>query len=286
MVVAIGATAFVLMIPREIRHRHAAMDVRMLAMRPFGASFLVMLATGAILLATTQFLPEMLQDFGDTATGARLVLSAGGLITTAMMFLVGRLSVTIQLKWLIAAGAIIIVVSMYQPTDTSADFGLWFFARSRMVPGVGLPLIFVPIIAASYVGVPQEKTDQASGMMNMARNTGGSIGISIVSSVLTHREQFHQSRLVEHAIPSRVQYQDTVGQVTHDFAAQGNALIDAHRQAIQWIGQQVETQPSFLGYMDAFFGCDCCTESGQSPVRGGAGGVGGEISIGWSGVGC
>lgn len=90
----------------------------MLAMRLFGASFLVMLATGAILLATTQFLGEMVQqDFGDTATWAGLVLSAGGLVTTAIMFLVGRLSVTIQLKWLIAAGAIIIVVSMYQRTD-------------------------------------------------------------------------------------------------------------------------------------------------------------------------
>ena len=71
-----------------------------------------------------------------------------------------------------------------------------------MLLGVGLPLIFLPIIAASYDGIPPDKTDQASALINAARNTGGSIGVSIVSNVLAHREQFHQSRLVEHVIPS------------------------------------------------------------------------------------
>ena len=253
-VVAVSATAFVLMIPWEIRHRYPAVDVRMLATRQFGASFLVMLATGAILLATTQFLPELVQqDFGFTATWAGLVLSPGGFVTMAMMFVVGRLSVRIQPKWLIVAGAILIAASMYQLTNTYADLGFWFFARSRMLLGVGLPLIFVPIMAASYVGVPQEKTDQASAMMNMARNTGGSIGISIVSNVMTHREQFHQSRLTEHVIPSSMQYQDTLQQLINYFVGQGSSLSDAHQKAIQWIGQQVQTQASFLGYVDAFW---------------------------------
>jgi len=89
--------------------------------------------------------------------------------------------------------------------------------------------------------------------MNAARNTGGSIGISIVSNVLSHREQFHQSRLVEHAIPSSVQYQDTLHQATNFFVAQGSSLIQAQQQAIAWIGQQLQAQASFLGYMDAFW---------------------------------
>jgi DHA2 family multidrug resistance protein len=116
-----------------------------------------------------------------------------------------------------------------------------------------LPLIFLPILAASYDGIPPGKTDQASALMNAARNTGGSIGISIVSNVLSHREQFHQSRLVEHAIPSSVQYQDTLHQATNFFAAQGSSLIQAQQQAIAWIGQQLQAQASFLGYMDAFW---------------------------------
>jgi len=89
-----------------------------------------------------------------------------------------------------------------------------------MVFGVGVPLIFVSVTTASYHGIPRDKTDQASALINAARNTGGSIGISIASNVLAHREQFHQSRLVESIIPSSSQYQDTVRQVTNYFVAQ------------------------------------------------------------------
>jgi DHA2 family multidrug resistance protein len=98
-----------------------------------------------------------------------------------------------------------------------------------------------------------DKTDQASALINAARNTGGSIGISIAANVLAHREQFHQSRLVESVIPSSVQYQDTLHQVTSYFVGQGSSLLQAQQQAIQWIGQQVQTQASFLAYMDAFW---------------------------------
>jgi MFS transporter, DHA2 family, multidrug resistance protein len=253
-VVAASALAFVLMVPWLIRRRHPVVDVRLLATRQFGASFLVMGATGAILLSTTQFLPLLVQQqFGYTATWAGLVLSPGGIVTMFMMFMVGRVSGKVQPKYLIAAGAIICALSMNDLTNTYGDLNFWFFARSRLLLGVGLPLIFVPIMAASYDGIPASKTDDASALMNVARNTGGSIGISIVSNVLTHREQFHQSRLIENAIPSSPQYQDALTQATNFFVAQGSSLADAQQQAIAWIGQQVQAQASLLGYVDAFW---------------------------------
>jgi MFS transporter, DHA2 family, multidrug resistance protein len=250
----LSAVAFVLMIPWEMSRRNPMIDLRMVATRQFGASFLVMLATGAILLATTQFLPQLVQqDFGYTATWAGLLLSPGGVVTMMMMFVVGRLAAEVQPKYLIMVGAVVIAVSMYEMTNVYGDLGFWYMARSRMLLGVGLPLIFIPIMAASYDGVPQSKTDQASALINAARNTGGSIGISIVSNVLTHREQFHQSRLVESVLPSSVQYQDTLHRMTDYFVAQGNSLLQAQQQAVQWIAQQVQAQASFLAYMDAFW---------------------------------
>jgi MFS transporter, DHA2 family, multidrug resistance protein len=250
----ISGLAFVLMIPWEMTRRNPMIDLRMVASRQFGASFLVMLATGAILLATTQFLPLLVQqNFGYTATWAGLLLSPGGVVTMAMMFVVGRLVPKVQPKYLIIAGAALIALSMYSMTNVYGDLGFWFMARSRMLLGVGLPLIFVPIMAASYDGIDPSKTDQASALINAARNTGGSIGVSIVSNVLTHREQFHQSRLVEQVIPSNTQYQDTLQQVTSYFAAHGSSLAQAHDQAIQWIGAQVQGQASFLAYVDAFW---------------------------------
>jgi DHA2 family multidrug resistance protein len=251
---AVCALAFALMIPWEMSRRNPAIDVRMVATRQFGASFLVMLATGAILLATTQFMPQLVQqDFGYTATWAGLVLSPGGIVTMVMMFVVGPMLAKVQPKYLIAAGAILCALSMYVLTDTYGDLGFWFLARSRMILGLGLPLVFLPIMTAAYDGIPPALTDQASALMNAARNTGGSIGISIVSNVLAHREQFHQSRLIEHAIPSSAPYQNTLQQVTSYFAAHGSSLNEAQHQAVSWIGQQVQAQASFLGYMDAFW---------------------------------
>jgi DHA2 family multidrug resistance protein len=250
----ICGVAFVLMIPWELSHRNPAVDLRMVGSRQFGSSFVVMLMTGAILLATTQFLPQLVQqDFGYTATWAGLLLSPGGVVTMVMMIVVGRLAAKVQPKYLIVAGALVIAISMYGMTNVYADLGFWYMAHLRMLYGVGLPLIFVPIMTAAFDGIDPSRTDQASAIINAARNTGGSIGVSIVSNVLTHREQFHQSRLVEQVVPSSTQYQDTLQQIIHYFTDQGSSLVQAHDQAIQWIGQQVQAQASFLAYMDAFW---------------------------------
>jgi len=170
----------------------------------------------------------------------------------AMMFVVGALSNRVQPKYLIIAGAIVIAVSMYDLASVYADLGFWFFARSRMVLGVG-PLIFLPIMTASYHGIPPGKTDMASALINAARNTGGSIGVSLASNVLAHREQFHQSRLVEQVLPSSPQYQHMLQQATQYFLAQGSSLAQAQSQAFAWIGQQVQAQASYLAYMDVFW---------------------------------
>jgi MFS transporter, DHA2 family, multidrug resistance protein len=250
----ISGLAFVLMIPWGLTRGNPIIDLRMVATRQFGACFLVMLTTGAILLATTQFLPQLVQqDFGYTATWAGLLLSPGGAVTMGMMFVVGRVAAKVQPKYLIVAGAVLIALSMYTMTNVYADLGFWFMARSRILLGVGLPLIFVPIMAASYDGIQPSKTDQASALINAARNTGSSIGVSIVSNVLAHRSQFHQSRLVEQVIPSSTTYQDTLQQIANYFTAHGSSLAQAHDQAIQWIGAQVQAQASFLAYMDAFW---------------------------------
>jgi DHA2 family multidrug resistance protein len=251
---AVCALAFVLMIPWEFSRRDPIIDLRMVASRQFGACFLVMLATGAILLATTQSIPQLVQeDFAYTATWAGLVLSPGGVVTMMMMVVAGRLAGKVQPKWLIVVGAAIIAASMYEMTNVYGGLDFWFLARARMLTGLGLPLVFVAINVASYDGIPPEKSGQASALINAARNTGGSIGISTFSNVLAHRAQFHQSRLVESLIPSNPPYQQAWHQVTAYFAAQGSSLAEAQQQATAWIGQQVQAQASFLAYMDAFW---------------------------------
>jgi DHA2 family multidrug resistance protein len=252
--VAVSALAFVLMIPWELSRRNPMIDVRMVATRQFGASFIVMLAAGAILLATTQFLPQLVQqNFGYTATLAGLVLTPGGVVTVFMMPLVGRLTGKVQPRYLIAVGAAICAYAMYDMTKVNGDLGFWFFATSRIYIVIGLPLVFLPIIAASYDGIAPNKTDMASALINAARNIGGSIGISLANNVLAHREQFHQSRLVELANPTTTQYQDTLKQLMDYFTAHGSSLAQAQQQAFAWIGQQMQAQAAFLAYVDVFW---------------------------------
>lgn len=253
-VAVVCGAAFLLMIPWEMTRRNPTIDVRMVATRQFGGSFLVMMATGAILLATTQFLPQLVQqDLGYTATWAGLVLSPGGLVTMAMMFVTGRLLTRIQPKYLIVAGASIIALSMYNLTSIYGGVGFWYLAQSRMLLGIGLPLIFLSITAASYEGISPANLDQASALINVARNTGGSLGVALSSNVLAHREQFHQSRLVEQAVPSSGAYQETVRQMIDYFMSHGSSTLKAQKQAIVWIGQQVAAQASFLAFIDVFW---------------------------------
>ena len=243
------------MIPWEMSRHDPMIDVRMVGSRQFGACFLVMGATGAILYATTQFLPLMLQtDFGYTATWAGLALSPGGLVTMVMMFVVGSLSSRIQPKYLIMTGAIFAAISMYQMTNVYGDLGFWFFARTRMVLGVGLPLIFIPIITASYAGIPANRVDMASALINAARNTGGSIGVSIASNVLDASRAVPPKPAHRKRDASSPQYQDTLQHATQYFLAQGSLPPEAQQQAFGWIGQQVQAQPHISPTWTSF-GC-------------------------------
>ncbi len=246
--------AFVLMIPWELGRRDPMIDIRIMASRQFAASLLIMLALGAILLTTTQVLPQLVQqNFGYTATWAGLVLSPGGLVTMVMMPVAGRLSAKVQPRYLIAIGATFCALSMYDMTRLTGDLDFWFFAVARVLMNVGIPLIFVPITVAAYDGIPHAKTDQASAIINAARNVGGSLGISLANNVLAHREQFHQTRLVEHAIPSGIPYQNALQQLTQYFVAQGSSLLQAQQQAVAWIGQKVQAQATYLAYIDVFW---------------------------------
>jgi DHA2 family multidrug resistance protein len=247
----LSASALVLFVPWALFRQDPVIDVRMLASRQFGACFLVMLGVGGVLIATTQVVPQILQEnYGYTATLAGEVLSPGGLVTMAMMFVVGRLSF-IQPKYLIALGAAIVAYGMFTMTSLYADSSFWYFADSRMILGFGLPLMFIPITVASYGGLPAGKTDQASSLINLARNFGGSIGVSISQTILAQREQFHQSRLAEAVGDWNPLYYQTLNAAKSYFAAQPNGG-DAQQSAFAWIGRTVESQASYLSYIDVF----------------------------------
>jgi DHA2 family multidrug resistance protein len=238
----------------ELMQDDPIVDIRLLGQRQFGGCFLLMLGTGAIVIATTQILPQFVQtELGYTAMLAGLVLSPGGVVTIIMMPIVGRLVGLVQPKYLLMAGASIAAVSMWHLTGLTGDVSYGYAALSRIYLAFGLPLLFLPVMTASYDGVPPDKTNQASALINVARNLGGSMGVAMVQTIWQQRQQFHQSRLIEHVVPSDIGYQQTIDAMTRFFQAQGSNASEAASQAIAWVGQTLQHQIELLAYIDAFW---------------------------------
>jgi DHA2 family multidrug resistance protein len=250
----VSAICLLALIPWELTRKDPIVDLRLLGRRQFGACWVVMLGTGAVLISTTQFLPQILQtDFNYTAMLAGLALSPGGIATLILMPIVGRLVGIVQPKYLIVLGATIVALSMWHLTGLNGDITYGYAALSRVFLALGLPFLFLPITTASYDGIAPDKTNQASALINVARNIGGSMGVALAQTIFMQRQQFHRSRLVEHVSPSDLGYQQTIDAVTRFFAAQGSSPSDAASQAVAWVGQTLQRQIDLLSYIDVFW---------------------------------
>jgi DHA2 family multidrug resistance protein len=184
---------------------------------------------------------------------AGLALSPGGIATLVLMPVVGRLVSSVQPKYLIMLGATIVAFSMWHLTGLTGDITYGYAAMSRIFLALGLPFLFLPVTTASYDGVPPDKTNQASALINVARNIGGSMGVALAQTILAQRQQFHQSRLIEHAAPSDLGYQQTIETMTRFFQAQGSNASDAASQAVAWVGRTLQHQVDLLAYIDVFW---------------------------------
>jgi DHA2 family multidrug resistance protein len=248
-----SAAAFAAFFPWELSRKDPVVDVSLLFSRQFGTSFIMMMAVGAVLFSTIQLLPQLLQEnFRYTAMLSGLALMPGGVAMLIMTPISGQVSGKIQPKYLMAFAMCMVALAMWHSASLSPDANFGFFAWMRVFQVVALPFLFIPITTAAYAGLPAEKTNQASALINVARNLGGSIGVSLASALLAQREQFHQSRLVEHIYPSSPAYRQAVDNASRHFAEQGASMPDAQHQALGQIGQMIQNQSALLAYMDVF----------------------------------
>jgi DHA2 family multidrug resistance protein len=191
-----------------------------------------MFIIGFMLISTTQLLPQFSQDLmGYDAITAGLTLSLGGVLTVVLMPLAGFVSGRVQPKWLLFGALAMTAFSLYHLTGLDTSVSFWTLTDARMLQVVALPFLFIPITAASYNGIPPDKTNEASAIINLMRNLGGSVGVSFTTTMLQQREQFHHERLAE----SVTRYSDM------------------HGQSLARIGRAVATQASVLSYIDVFF---------------------------------
>jgi DHA2 family multidrug resistance protein len=245
----ISALGLVLAIWRELRVKDPVVDLSLLANRNFGISFFFMFMVGVVLLGSTVLIPQYLQlVMGYSATEAGLVISPGGLLVMAVLPFVGLLLSKIEARWLIGVGLAIEALALVHMTHFNTQMNFGYAVLARCYQGLGLAFLFVPINTAAYAYVPRTKNNAASGLINLARNVGGSLGISLVTTILDRRSQFHQSRLTEHVNALNSVFTNALRSAGNALGAAGNA-----QQPYALILRRLQQQASTLAYIDCFW---------------------------------
>jgi DHA2 family multidrug resistance protein len=247
----ISLTALVALVIWELRQKKPVIELRLLKNSNFAAASLMMFVLGVVLYATTALLPLFLQNLaGYTAELAGLVLSPGGLILIVTMPIVGRLSSRVQARWLAAAGFLITGLALLHMTrlDLQANFGT--YVGDYIFQRLGVAFMFIPINTLAYLDVPPGKNDQVSSMVNMFRNIGASVGISMVATLTQRRAQIHQDTFSMHISQFDPAYRDRLSGLTNQLMHAGASTPDATRQAVGNIYKIVQTQASTEAYLD------------------------------------
>jgi DHA2 family multidrug resistance protein len=197
---AISAVSLLTLVFWEMAHPQPVVNIRLLRYRSLGICCGLMFLVGFMLISTTQLLPQLAQTLlGYDATTAGLTLGVGGVASLVLMpvvgFVTGRV---IQPKWLILMAILGVSWSMLTASQLSLDVGFWNMSGTRMSQVMWMPFLFIPISSVSYVGLPPSRSSEASALINLMRNLGGSFGVSFVTNMLQERGQFHHARMAEH----------------------------------------------------------------------------------------
>jgi DHA2 family multidrug resistance protein len=138
-----------------------------------------------------------------------------------------------------------------QRLDLQISFGSASFLR--VVQVIGLGFLFVPINVAAFTGMPAEKSNSISGMINFMRNIGSSIGTSLVTTLIARRAQFHQQFLSAHTSPGQPTFSQAVHGLTAQLVAFGLEATRAAAQGYARVYQAVIGQATTLAYIDTFW---------------------------------
>ena len=196
----VGFGSLLALIAWELMHPQPVVNVRLLGHRTFGICCGLMFLVGFLLISTTQLLPQLTQTLlGYDATTAGMTLGVAGIASLLLMpvagIVTGRL---VQPKWLVLMAVLGTGWSLLGASSLDLGISFWTVSATRVSQVVWLPFLFIPLSAVSYVGLPPERSNEASALFNLMRNMGGSVGVSFVTTMLQERTQFHHARLAEH----------------------------------------------------------------------------------------
>src|SRR5246127_474129 len=237
----------------ELRQKEPVVDLHMLRNRNFAIATTAMFFLGFVMYASTVLIPQFLQQMlGYTAELAGLALSPGGAVIMCMMPVVGFLVSKVDTRLLIGFGCIVVAVSLFVMAGWNLQLDYGHAVRARMLQGLGLAFLFIPINVSAFAYVPREKTNMGTGIINLARNIGASVGIATVTTMLQRRTQVHQAQLMEHVNGLSAAYHNMLTATQLRLVSAGSGLSQAGAQAHGMVYNMVQRQAVMLAFIDNF----------------------------------
>ena len=255
---AISVASLVWVIIWEWYHKDPIIDLHLFRERTFAAANFLMFMLGFALLGSTLLLPLFMQTLlGYTAERSGMALSPGGFAIMLAMPLVGFLLSRYSPRYLLMFGLALLSLSLFHMTTFDLDVDFKTLMLARVYQAIGMAFLFVPINTAAYAFLPREKNNAASGLMNLARNIGGSVGISFVTTMLARRAQFHQVRLSENLSAANPSFRSALQGLTNTYSAggagTGSGLGTASQHAYAMLQANIIRQSTMLAYIDNFW---------------------------------
>lgn len=243
--------AFIWFIARMMTRKQPLVDLRVFRHRNFALGCLLIAMFGACLYGLVTLLPLFYQELmGYPAYNAGIIVSPRGLGAIIAMPIIGILTAKVDNRWLIGIGLFLFGICGIWFGELTLGISPWTFIWAIIISGFASVMVFVPLSTTAVAYLANKEIGNASGLYNLLRNVGGSVGISLTQTVLARHSQIHQSNLVQHLAPSARMYQEHLSQGTAALAPKLGEM--AHQGAMSQIYQSLHSQAMLLSYMDDF----------------------------------
>ena len=251
MLTVIGAAALIFFVVQELRTHEPVVDLRVLHNRTFaiGTLFTTIVMFG--MYGTYILIPLYCQQIaGYTPLLAGLVLSIQSFGTLLSILLAGRLFNKFDPRVMVALGCILGGIGSWDMAHFYAQIDFWNIAMPGILRGVGSGLIFIPMTTLRLGSVPREQMGTASGLFNMVRTIGGSIGIAVLIARLSSGSQIHQNYLAAQVDAFRL------GAWAHSSPAVSNVFGSFSRHGtapfLGMVYLEVQRQAQVMSFLDDF----------------------------------
>jgi MFS transporter, DHA2 family, multidrug resistance protein len=237
----------------ERKQKNPVVDVNMFRTRTFAISNVMMLTLGVVLFGSTVLLPQYTQVImGYSAQQAGMALSPGGFMVILLLPFVGFLVSRVDARYMIGFGFLAMTLALFYMTGHLYE-GMDFrtAVKLRVLQSIGMPFLFIPINTLVYAGVPPQKFNTVSGIVNLSRNMGGDIGIAFVTTLVARRVQFHQNTLVGRTNPYNAGFMAKLSGLSGALERAGASSLDASHKALSVVYRQLQQQAMTLAYLDA-----------------------------------